>query len=70
MMLAQYLRMPDEEQCRAFNADIMRTLISRKMAKQKTFYELKVIPQQPVIINNNQSPRLVANQAANGFLKQ
>jgi hypothetical protein len=34
---------PDEEQCRTFNADIMRTLIARKMAKQKTFYEMKVL---------------------------
>lgn len=34
---------PEEEQCRGFNADIMRTLVARKMAKQKTFYEMKVL---------------------------
>jgi len=33
---------PEEEQCKGFNADIMRTLVARKMAKQKTFYEMKV----------------------------
>ena len=43
---------PDEEQCRGFNADIMRTLVARKMAKQKTFYEMKVQEQNPIIINN------------------
>lgn len=35
----------------------MRTLIARKMAKQKSFYEMKVLPQQPVVI----SPAAAAN---------
>jgi len=43
-------KLVDEEQCRTFNADLMRTLIARKMAKQKSFYEMKVLPQQPVVI--------------------
>lgn len=52
------IRPPDEEQCKSFNADLLRTLVSRKMAKQKTFYELKVQPQHaPVIINNLNQPQ-------------
>jgi ethanolamine utilization protein EutQ (cupin superfamily) len=43
---------PEEEQCKGFNADLMRTLIARKMGKQKTFYEMKVLSQNPVIISN------------------
>jgi hypothetical protein len=43
----------------------MRTLISRKMAKQKTFYEMKVMPQQPVIVAQSQpSPRMINNHAS------
>lgn len=35
----------DEESCRGFNADLMRAIVTRKMAKNKTFYETKVLPQ-------------------------
>jgi hypothetical protein len=35
----------DEELCKSFNADIMRSLVARKMQKNKTFYELKLQPQ-------------------------
>lgn len=34
-----------ESSCKTFNADLVRSLISRKMLKQKTFYELKILPQ-------------------------
>ena len=33
----------EEGACRAFNADLMRALIARKMLRSKTFYELKVL---------------------------
>lgn len=33
----------DEPACKVFNADLMRALITRKMMRSKTFYELKVL---------------------------
>ena len=32
----------DEKQTKAFNADVLKSLIGRKMQKNKTFYEMKV----------------------------
>ena len=32
----------DEEACKQFNADLLRQIISRKMQKNKTFFEIKV----------------------------
>jgi hypothetical protein len=49
-------RQPDEEQCRAFNADIVRTLVARKMMKQKTFYELKVMSSTSIPASSPTSP--------------
>ena len=34
---------PDEDNCKSFNADLMKSLIARKMYKQKTFYEVKCL---------------------------
>jgi hypothetical protein len=39
------MKQVDEEQSRVFNADLMRTLVARKMAGHKSFYEIKVLPQ-------------------------
>jgi hypothetical protein len=36
----------DEQASRAFNADLMRALIARKMLRSRTFYELKVLRAQ------------------------
>ncbi len=33
----------EEPACRAFNSDLMRALITRKMMRSKTFYELKIL---------------------------
>lgn len=32
----------DETSCKTFNAEIMRSLVSRKMQKNKTFFEVKL----------------------------
>ncbi|CDW89643.1 UNKNOWN [Stylonychia lemnae] len=42
---SRVLSKPDEDSCRSFNADLMRSLIARKMQKNKTFFEAKVQPQ-------------------------
>jgi len=33
----------DEEACKEFNSELMRALIARKMCKNKTFYEAKIL---------------------------
>ena len=33
----------DEKQCKEINKDMMRAMINKKMRKNKTFYELKVL---------------------------
>eukprot|EP00347_Sterkiella_histriomuscorum_P013759 403363479 len=39
------LTKPDEDTCKTFNSDLMRSLIARKMQKNKTFFEIKIQPQ-------------------------
>ena len=39
---------PDEEACKKFNSDLMSSLIARKMSKQKTFFEIKMLPQSQI----------------------
>lgn len=34
---------PDEDACRKFNSDLMASLVARKMSKQKTFFEIKML---------------------------
>ena len=34
----------EEDSCRTYNQDVMRSLVARKMLKNKTYYELKFVP--------------------------
>jgi hypothetical protein len=38
----------DEESCKTFNADLMRSIMARKMSKNKTFYEVKMMQANPI----------------------
>jgi hypothetical protein len=39
---------PDVEACKKFNAELMTNLIARKMSKNKTFYEIKMLSQNSI----------------------
>lgn len=39
---------PDEEACRKFNSDLMNSLVARKMSKNKTFFEIKMLQQTQI----------------------
>jgi len=39
---------PDEDACRKFNSDLMSSLVARKMSKNKTFFEIKMLQQSQI----------------------
>jgi hypothetical protein len=56
----------DEESCKAFNADLMRALVAKKLNKHKTFYELKVLEANapPNTRNNHPNHKIIPHQTS------
>jgi len=51
----------NEEACLSFNSELMRTLMARKMLKNKTFYESKVMMHAGGVQGFLQAQQMVMN---------